>query len=94
MSADIEVTPSMRKSQSDLTAEALGERKHKAPHAGVHMAIGADRLRERRDGGDIVNDPLRILRRRANEQYGLRCYGLVHRRNVRPPVGADLRLAQ
>ena len=42
MSAEIECTPSTRKSHgSDVAAEQLGERQHEAAHARVDVAVGA-----------------------------------------------------
>ena len=72
----------------DVTPEALGERQHEAAHAGVDVAVGADGCGQRGDRRDGVDDALRVLRRRPDDEHGVRSDGGRHRVDVGRPVVA------
>ena len=67
-----------------VSSEQLGERQHEAAHAGVDVAVGADRGGELGDLGDRVDDALRVLRRRSDDEHGVRTDGGRHRLDVGP----------
>jgi hypothetical protein len=75
-----------------VTAEHLGEGQHEAAHARVDVAVRTDRGRERRDLRDRVDDALRVLRGRPDDEHGAVVDGTGHRVDVGGPVVAHRHL--
>ena len=95
MSAEIVVTPSTRKSHGFTSRpEHLDERQHEPAHAGVDVAVRADRRRQRGDRRDVVLHALRVLRGRPDDQHGVLVAQRGHRLDVGGPVVLDRRLVE